>query len=277
MIEWAMRLAPLIFIFAIGFPALADDEAKPQIFGAHHGYLFEVTEERNRRDIEMVMLQPPPEPKKQLKEVIFNEKLSREFQQQYEYRFGQSQAEQVFNTVARSDEYTYYTGRNVTVQEYQKYQREFAEYMGRRLTEYHVDNWVKNDPDLRPVYEFKDRVSNLDVQMRKGYKLKWKYNFAGPNMDIRLENPYDVTCKVRVEMNGIISSPEELIYTLGYPVNKKVTVTAVHRQMDGVYQLVGTRRISRNLSTSLTASTDTKERGPTVKQDLILIGFAWTE
>ena len=254
-----------------------EDPPPPSVFGAHHGYLFEVKEERNKRDLEMVMLSRPKEPPKKLQEVIFNEKLSKEFQQQYEYRFGQSQAEQVLNTVGRSDDYNYYTGRNVTVQEYQKYQQQFAEYMARRLTEYHVDNWAKNDPDFRPVYEFKDRVSNVNVEVRKGYKFKWKYNFAGPNMELRLENPYDVDLKVRYEMSGVLSAPTEVIYTVGYQVTRKVYVTGLMRQEDGLYQIVASRPLTRRLSTSLTGSMDTKDAGPTVKQNLVLLGFSWSE
>lgn len=255
----------------------ADAEDKPAVYGAHYGYLFEIKEERDKRDIEMVMLPQPKPASKPLDEVIFNEKLSKEFQQQYQYRFGQSQAEQVFNTVARSDDYNFYTGQTVTVREYQTYQQQFAEYMGRRLTEYHIDNWVKNDPDLRPVYEFKDKVSNLNVTVKKGYKVKWKYNFAGPNMEVKLENPYDVEVKVRMEMTGIVSAATEIIYNLGYDLTQKMRLEAVHRQMDGLYQLVASRRLTNHLSTSLTASTDTKDAGPTVKQDLILLGFSWSE
>jgi hypothetical protein len=267
-------MSPRVFflvIFALPCVAIAD------VYGDHYGYLFEVKEERNKRDLEMVMLPQPKRPPKPLQEVIFNEKLSKEFQQQYEYRFGQSQAEQVLNTVARSDDYNYYTGRNVTVQEYQKYQRQFAEYMGRRLVEYHVDNWAKNDPDFRPVYEFKDKVSNLNVTVKKGYKVRWKYNFAGPNMEVKVENPYDVDVKVRMEMSGIISSATEMIYTLGYNLTQKVRATALHKQNDGLSQLVLSRPINKKLSTSLTASTDQSDSGDSVKQDLILIGFAWSE
>ncbi|NJL24070.1 MAG: hypothetical protein HC902_02060 [Calothrix sp. SM1_5_4] len=150
----------------------------------------------------------------------------------------------MINSPGRSDEYTYYTGRNIGILEYQKYQRAFAEYMARRLTEYHVDHWAKNDPSFRPVYEFKDRVSNLDVRVKKGYNVKWKYNFAGPNMEVSVENPYDVEAKMRMEMTGIVSSPQEMIYTLGYPITNKVKLSGVVKTYDGIYQLVGTRRLT---------------------------------
>jgi hypothetical protein len=271
--------ASLIFIFAFATLSLHaddDDQLRPHSFGVHRGYVSDVQEERNRRDIEMVMLDKPKEDEGEHKTVIVNEKLTKEFQQQYAYKFGQTGAEQILNIPSRTDEYTYYTGEALTIKQYQKYQRDFAAYMGRRLTEYHVDNYAKNDRDFRAVYEFKDRVSNLNVNVAK-YKFKWKYNFAGPNMDLRLENPYDVDLRVRAEMNGIISTPEEVIYSLGYPINPRISVSALYRQMDGLYQLVGTRRMTKHISTSLTGSVDTLKQGPIVQQNLILVGLSWNE
>ncbi len=268
------RAAILVTLLPHFSLAEAPDEAQP--FGAHYGYVFDVQEEKNRRDIEMVMLERPKDPRKPLSEIIVNEKLTREFQQQYQYRFGQTQAEQVINSPGQYDEYKYFTDRNVTLQQYQTYQRQFAEYMGRRLTEYHIDNWAKNDPDIRPVYEFKDKVSNLNMEVRKGYKIHWKYNFAGPSMDIRLDNPYEVESRVRVQMNGVISKPEEVIYTFGYGFTPRVRGSFVHKSEDGIYQLVFSRRMSQSLSASVTASKDTLKAGPTVQQDLLLLGFSWT-
>lgn len=272
-----MRTLSLILSLFWLLSAAAEDLEKPASFGAHYGYVSDVVEEKNRRDIEMVLLREPPAAGRPLQDVIFNEKLSKEFKEQYEYRFGRSTTEQVLNSVGRSDESNFYTGQNVTVQEYAKYQRQFAEYMGRRLTEFHVDNWVKNDPDLRPVYELKDRVSNLNVEVRRGYKVNWRYNFAGPSMDVKVQNPYDVEARVRMEMSGILSSPVEYIYTLGYPITQKVHMTALHRQEDGLYQLITSRRLTRSIGTSLTCSFDTRDEGPTVKQDLFLVGLSWSD
>lgn len=269
--------AVFILLFFSSLAAFAEDDDVRPVFGAHPGYLFNVSEEKNKRDIEMVMLERPKENRKALSEVIFDEKLSKEFQQQYKYRFGETAAEQVINSPGRNDEYTYFNSQSVTVQDYHKYQRQFGEYMGRRLVEYHFDNWARNDPQIRPVYLLKDRISNLDVTVKKGYKLKWKYSFSGPYMETTLENPYDIETKVQMQMNGIISSPAEVIYSVGYPVTKKVTVSALHRQYDGIYQLVISRKLNTHLSTSVTGSIDTLPAGPAIQQNLVLVGVGWTE
>lgn len=271
----------IVCVLFFGLSARAEEAEPIPVFGSHYGYTFDVAAEKNRRDVEMEMIEPLKDPPRPLREVLFNEKLSKEFQQQYQYRFGQTQAEQVINSPGYNNTdslgYMYYSGKNVTLQDYRMYQRQFAEYMGRRLTEYHVDNWAKSSPEFRPVYTLKDRVSNLNVTVKKGYNVKWRYNFAGPTMDFNIENPYEVDFKVRVEMKGVLSAPTEEIYSLAYPLSQKVRMSALYRRVDGLYQLVFTRPVTKSISASLTGSMDTLDAGPTVKQNLVLVGLAWSD
>jgi len=266
-----------IALCLISLAAHADEGEVRAPFGTHPGYLFNVIDEKSRRDIEMVMLErqkPPPRP---IKEIIFNERLSKEFQTQYQYRFGQTTAEQVRNSPGRNGDYTYYNNQNVTVLEYQKYQRQFGEYMGRRLVEYHFDDWAKSDPAIRPIYELKDRVSNIDVKINKSYKLKWKYSFAGPYMEATLENPFDIEAKVQAQMTGVISAPSETIYSCGYPVTNRVRVSGQYRYYDGVYQAVVARRMTKSVSMSLSGSVDARKEGPAIQQNLFLVGLSWAD
>lgn len=274
-----MLRSALIFslIFAVSTAAAEFfDETHPRYFGDHHGYVSDVQEERDKRDIEMVMLEKPKDPPKPREQIIFNEKLSKEFKDQYAYRFGQSNSEQLLNTPQRSDQYTYYTGERLTIEQYTHYQQQFAQYMVRRLIEYHVDDYAKHDRDFKKVYELKDKVSNLDVKVAS-YKMNWKYNFAGPSMDLTVKNPYDIDFRVRMEMDGVISSPSEYIYTIGYPINPRIYTTFLYRQNDGVYQSVWTRRMTKHISTSLTGSIDTHRYGPIQQQNLFLVGLSWNE
>jgi hypothetical protein len=269
--------AALVLFLTWSFSARAGDAEARAAYGARPGYLFDVAEEKNERDIEMVMLERPKDPPKATGRVLIDEKLSKEFQDQYKYRFGQTNAEQVINSPARDDEYVYYNNQNVTMQEYQRYQRQFGEYMGRRLVEYHFDHWAKNDPTIRPVYEMKDRISNVDVKLAKAYKVKWKYSFSGPYMEASLENPYHIEAKVQMQMTGVVSAPAEMVYSCGYPLTSRIQLAALYRQRDGLYQLVATRQMTKHLSTSLTGMMDTLAYGPAVQQNLVLVGLSWSE
>lgn len=274
-----MILATLIFILnGVATPgARADEVTPPSVYGERPGYTSDVDYEKNSRSHEMVMLNPPKDPDRPLTEIIFDEKLSKEFQQQYAYKFGVTQAEQVINAPGRYDEYTYNTGKNATISDVRAGQQKFGEYMMRRLTEYHFDNYMKHDRSLRKVYEIKDRVSNLNVKTKSGWKVKWKYNLSGPTADITVSNPYDVEMQIRVQMSGLVSSPSEVIYRMGYVLSPRYSLSALIKQMDGIYQLVLTRKLTAHLSTSLTGSIDTKPFGPTIQQNLALVGLSWSE
>jgi hypothetical protein len=273
-----LRLSLLSLILASS-PLWAKDSADELTFGSRPGYTFDVKEEKDKHDVEMVLLDQPSPGKPPINQVIFDEKLSKEFTSQYEYRFGVTGAEQSLNSVTRDEGYVS-TGQNLTITEYRENQRKFGEYMGRRLAEYHIDNWAKSDPAIRPIYEVKDKISNLTVKTKSGYKFKWKYSFSGNFMDFNLENPYQIETKVTVQMNQSSfgpNKPEETIYTLGYPVTKKIKISTIYKEQDGVFQLVGTRQISPRLSTSITGSVDGRAAGPTVQQNLLLVGLSWRE
>ncbi|HMN68825.1 MAG TPA: hypothetical protein PKC28_09840 [Bdellovibrionales bacterium] len=253
-----------------------EDAADPSSgFGNHYGYTFNVQEERDKRDLEMVMIDEPAPLGPPISEKIFNEKLSKDFQTQYQYRFGLTPIEQAINAGGPTEEYNYSTGDNATVIDRAKKQEQFGEYMARKLIEYHVDDWARNDPDFRPVYAVKDKISNVNMQVSKGYKFKWKYNFAGPYMDFRLENPYDVDMKLRVEMSGVVSEPNEYIFSFSYRATKKVHLTTEYRHEDGLYQFIVTRALAPNMSMSLSTLTDTRMEGPSVNQDLVMLSWAW--
>lgn len=265
-------------LFCIAAAATAEELEIRPVFGAHPGYLFNVAEEKNKRDIEMVMLPKPPQPvKKPLDKVIFNDKLTKEFQDQYRYRFGESQAEQTINNPGRDGEYTYYNRPSITIQEYRDQQHQFGNYMMRRLTEYHVDAYAKSDPDLRPVYQMKDKISNVDVKVKNGYKVKWKYNFAGPSMEASLENPYKVDLRVQAMMNGVISNPNEKIYTAGYNFTPRVRLELSYREVHTLQQFVLSRKMTKHITLSLTGSNGQLPTYPDIHQTVTLVGFGYSE
>jgi hypothetical protein len=273
------HLAVLLCVLCgVSHCAWADEgDEGPTIYGDRHGYTTDIGFERNSRSHEMVMLRKPDAGDKPLAEVIFDEKLSREFQQQYANKFGTTQAEQVINSPGRYDAYTYNTGRNATLQDYRRDQRKFGEYMARRLLEYHVDQYAKRDKGFRQVYEIKDRVSNVEVKSKNGWNVKWKYNISGPTMDFEVRNPYEIEMRARVEMNALISSPTEVIYRLGYQLTPRVRLSEMIKQIDGIFQTILSRRMTAHIGMSLSVSFDTSPLGPSIQQDTYLVGFSWSE
>lgn len=257
-----------ILIGLMGFQALGDS------FGTHPGYISDVEKERHTIDVEVV-LDVPEEASAAESGPLVNDKLTKEFQLRFEERFGVTQMEQSMNSPGQFDEYIYY-GETVSLKEYQKEQRSFGEYMARRLTEHHVDIWAKSSPSFRPVYELKDKVTNLNMQVKKGYKLKINYSLSGGHLDFRLDNPYDVDTRLRLEMAGA-ATPEEVMLMMSVPVGTLWTVSTMFRQRDGIVQVVGSRYLAPGLTGTITGSSDSKDEGLNQKQDLFLLGVAWTQ
>lgn len=279
-----MRFWAITFLSLCG--ALASAKTAIPV-GGRPGYLQSVAKERNLTEEEFVLVPPPPPPATAsmiMGRPIFDAKLSREFQTRYEEKFGRTDAERIYNTNNQFALYDYPSGKQETVEAHEKNQMKFANYMLRRLTEHHADQYAKSNPDIRPIYELKDRISNVNVQVRKGYKMHIKYSYSGNFLDIRMDNPYDVDTKLSMQMSDGFGPGhiERTILSLVYPISEKTSIAA-HQEWDqsAGTTLIGTRKLTSTLSTSLSTAVhtpvdrDDPDSGP--RHDLVLLGLTWTE
>jgi len=275
---------PLIILCVFsGFAAQGARASVPDLGpGARPGYVFNVDQERHERSIEMVIDSPPED--RQKGKPLITTKMEKEFQDQYELRFGWSDAERNYNGTNRFAFYEYPSGQLDTIQIYQTRQRQFGEYMVRRLVEYHVDDYFKSNPEMRPIYELKDRIANVDVQVRKGYKVKLRYSYSGNYLDVLVDNPYNIESKVSLMMKpgGFGPGPiQDSVFKVAYPVDPRTSVATYYATHAGEAKVVGTRRLSKSLSSSLTVTEhslvdpDNPETSP--RQNLVLVGLSWNE
>jgi len=273
-----MRIRWLFLPALLGAVLAHADEDKAEVFGSRPGYLFDVDEERDRVEVEMVMLDKPKPPPGPPVKPVFDAKLSKEIQQQYQNRFGATAAEQVINNPSRDQDYSYQGSINsISVQQYMDYQHQFGNYVVRRTIEYHFDNWFKNDPAMKPIYDTKEKFSNLNVQVRKGWKLKWKYNFAGPAMELNLDNPYDIGIKLQMMMTGLISVPNDEIMTLDYQLTRKIHAQLLRHTLWSLTQLSLSRQLTKHISSSLTFSSGQMPWDLTIHEDKWIVGFGYAE
>lgn len=254
-----------------------------EVIGQHPGYLMDVEQERQLRVVEMVLIPRPQATSSQsLNHLIFNANLSREFQLQYDQRFGRSDAEKNIRAPGQYEGYEYSNGVTLSVAEYQQKKREFGEYMVRRLSEHHVDQFFKSSPKMRHVYEFKERVSNVKMEVKRGYRVRLHYSFSANYLDIDVENPYEIDSKVTLMMDPVSFGPSRVqntIIYLAYPFEDHLLSTQYVG--DGSVSVTGTRYLTPGLSVSLTGfsgwSTHTDEREMNVRESLILVGLTWSK
>lgn len=254
--------------------------------GHRPGYLESVEDERYQRDYELgFFARPEPISSTGIFSGPFvDAKLSREFTEKYEQKFGRSEAERTYNAINRFTFYGYPSGSAETIEKHSQRQKEFGEYMVRRLVEEHVDRFAKSNPEVRPIYELKDRIANVDLQVRKGYKVKLHYSYSGNHLDVKLDNPTQMKAVVKLQMDQSAIGPskiEDTILQLSYPFTNAIKVSAFYEIEDQATTLVGEKKLTSSLSTTLTAAQnvlvdhDGDDRAR--RHDLVLLGLSWTE
>lgn len=246
----------------------------------HEGYLNTVEGERSRVISEMIVIQPPRLEGPTLQDRIFNQKLIKEFSDRYEEKFGRTQVERIYYSPNR---YTFYDdlyGFKGTPQQVSEERRNFADFMVRRLVEYHVDNFTKTNPRAKAVWEAKEALSKVNVEVSK-FKFNMNYEIAGNVFDMKVENPYFDLFRYRLQMNPSALGPgpvDESTLSVGRPLTKSIYMEAHYRMVDGVVTYIGRRSITPSLGSTLTVSTFTKDIGvkiPNVRESLYLAGLSY--
>jgi len=163
-------------------------------------YISDVTTERNDHYSEVFLFLEPPPPVKPLQSVIFNPQLSKEFRDKYWETFGQDDTDSIAYQHGDFETFDNNKGAVSSVETLSAARENFAGYMMKRLAEWHLDNYIKSDPSARPLYELKEQLKNVEVNVTKETKLEMQYNLAGNTLDMIYNNPV-CDSKLSIEMD----------------------------------------------------------------------------
>lgn len=243
---------------------------------AHPGYLQDITEERDSRFYEIFLFATPPPAKRDLRAVIFNPALSFEFKNKYRERFGQIDTESIVYQPTKFSVLDENRGAVLWVEQSQEQRRSFGEYMVKRLIEWHLDNYFKTDPTMRPVYELKEKLSNVQVEVTPTSKLNLRYNLSDNTADLILENPY-CDSKLALLMNPKQFGPgpltdEKLI--VEKQLTKKIRVNTSATGMDGIGRFEVIRSLRANWATNFITTAAFKAGGPSPRESRYIIGLS---
>lgn len=260
----ALSYAILIAGSLIGFEAQAV-EYDP----TNSGYLSSVKDERYELSEEIVIVAPIEDTRPSLHDRIFTEKLTDDFTERYENEFGRTETQQFQSVPSRFFDKEVKPGEYVSEEEYTDKQQKFGNYVARRLFEFHTDNYMKNTPSVRGVYAVKEKLSDMQVKTKSGYKARFRYSISANQVEMRVENPYDIETKIifyRIEKLG--SPDQETLSSLGYNFTKTIKFVTDYATEDHRFSMSGVKRLKANWSTSLTGSKSYIE-------DKIVLGLAW--
>ncbi|MES2856581.1 MAG: hypothetical protein V4692_11995, partial [Bdellovibrionota bacterium] len=198
----------------------------------------------------------------------------------YEEKFGRTEIERIYYAPNRSSYYNDVYGLRGTPEEINNERREFADFMIRRLTEYHVDDYLKNDPDARPIYEAKERISNIRVEVQQ-YRFDLKYSISGNTFDVRVYNPYLDLAQVRFQMEPGTFGPAPVTETrlqFQKQITPKVGLASEYLITEGIVTLIGSRALAKNVTGTLSASTftnDTNYADEIIRESIYLAGVGY--
>ena len=245
-------------------------------YGPHSGYVAAAETEKDVEYVDMIPIAPPPD-LPSFNQRIFNDSLLKEFRDRYEEKFGRTEVERVYNS---PNKYSYYNdlyGFKGTAQEMDLERRRYGDFVLRRLLEYHVDNYAKNDPKVRPVWEAKERLKDIRVQIHK-IRIDFNYSIAGNTLDVNLYNPYFPLARTRVQMDPAIFGPadvKETTFSIGRPLTVKTSAEVHYALTDGLLSLIQRRSLTPALGCSFTESWTTKATGTSPRERKFLAGISY--
>ena len=223
------------------------------IYGSRKGYLESIEGERHREAKEIVLIDKPKNNELPLSDVIFTSKFTKEIRERYERKFGRTDIERNSLAPSRFVELEYFNGVRVTPEEDVRRKRIFGNYMIRKLFEYHLNEYFKSTPAIRPIYEVKEKISNLDVRIKGGYQLEVGYSYAGNHIKLKLKNPYKIRNRLILQMDsdGMGLGLEDAIFHLGYDITRKVGVNSYYATKKKGLKIIGYHKFSRSLTLSI--------------------------
>lgn len=239
----------------------------------YQGYTTDVKGEKSQRFYEIYLLAPQKTNEMTLQELIFSP-LTKEFKEKYRDKFGEIDTASI-NYRNSSQGGT--TENPKTIQEENDKRKAFAEYMTKRLIEHHVDNYMKTQPQMKPVMEVKEKIQNVKVEVTKQVRLNIQYNFAGNSADFVLDNPY-CDSKLTLEMNPSAfgpSTPQESRLWVSKNLNSNFKLNSNVATTDGIAYGDVTKSFPRhNIAATVGLSSYFKDGGTSPRETKYIVGFS---
>ena len=137
--------------------------------------------------------------------------------------------------------------------------------MMKRLVEYHTDDFMKNNPRGRAIYELKETVSNVQVKVQS-FQFDLRYDIAGNTADFLIKNPYLNTAKIRLQMTpgafGPFASIDETIFTIGTQVTRTISFESYFTMPLNNLSLVARKALMPALQGTLSLVDAQRDLGP---------------
>lgn len=235
------------------------------------GYTSDVRFEKSQKFYEIYLSPPSQESKVDLHGFIFNAQLTEEFKVRYREKFGYIDKDSMNMPTTQFTSFDENRGRSAKIEADTRERRSFGEYMTRRLGEWHVDNYFKSDPTMREVYELKEKMSTMQVEVGQETRFDVHYSLADNSAEMVLKNPY-CDSKLRVEMDPGAFGPGRILENrlyLGKQVHRNHYILGHFIEKDGLMRLEWWNNMAFGMQTSFSLSAPFKGEGYTPRESSV--------
>jgi len=261
----------------LGFNQMA--KADMNSFGALPGYTDNVAEEVPLDPQEMYLMEKPISLRgPTLHRKIFNDTLTEEFQSRYRDEFGRTEQEENYYLINKQGYYQTPTGLTTTQKDQQR--RDFAQYMVKRLVEFHTENILKTEPQFRHVYEVKQAISNFKVAVTETTRLDMQYSFVGNFFTATVTNPISpVIIGINMDPASLTpTSPREIDVHTYRPLTSSLIGEIGFRIYDRALRLLLGKTLTPRMSVNVSQTVRVTEKRDIIDQNresLSLVGFSY--
>lgn len=259
-------LKVFVFIYTINLSPVAAKSNK-------NHYLSNLSHEKKSEFQEIYILITPP-PFINWSHLIVTPELDSEFKNEYRTRFNGHWTNQSFYNPT-----DLFTANNPDVLSDAEEKREFAEYMLKRLTEWHVDNYVKSDPSMKVIYETKEKLQKIEVKVTQQTKVHLRYSLAGNTFDLLFENPYFKESRIVYKMDPKAFGPtpaQDTQIWLSKNLSKRNTIQLVLQEKEKGASLLMQQDWGFALSTYYGGEIYNETTEETPNLGVARVGLAWT-
>ena len=239
-------------------------------------YLSDLTKEHDESYQEIFLFSEPAPSSTELSRLIFSPELTREFRLKYVEQFGTVDADALAYRDPKYAEMNDDNRASPTADQASINARQtFGEYMMKRLLDWHLDNYMKSNSNLRQVYEAKDKISHAQVQINPQSKFEMQYSIAGNFVDFSFLNPA-MDAKVTMFMDPGVFGPANNIENkllIGRQLDLKTRVNVSATSNDGIATLEIVRHLRGNLSTNIIGSTWFQAAGISPRETRSAVGL----
>ena len=238
-----------------------------QVFAQEHlGYIKDVQAEKQERYYEIYLFLVTAPQQSRLQDTIFNPELSKEFRLKYQDKFGQIDTDSIGYQKANFAAFEQDKYGNTGVEKTSTERSKFADYMVKRLAEWHVDHFFKSDPNMRPVYELKERLSKVEVAVTPKSKLNVEYSLSGNSLEAIYTNPY-------VDSKIVMEDGENRLQ-LGRNITSTLRLNTYTTEYDGFNTVELVKYLKANMTASVSSSTYFKSEGKSPRESITRVAFS---